>query len=303
MKINLKSKTLFASVFMMILIMTLFNQVIFSGKSFGSPDTLSPKAVGIALNDYSDQSGEFPQWQPWIFSGMPSAEAFSHISKLYFPEHLFKLFMLPGMMIQMLHLLFAGLGCFLLLRHFKINYLSSILGSVGFMLTPYMTVMVVHGHGSQMMTAAYIPWIFWFTVKLWENPNIIDTGFLAILMGFQLQRAHAQIAYYTWMLIGAYSLLILIKRFREEPDKKYLIQKSKIIIMISDGEDFGDDTESVANDIESSGIKLFTLGVGTDTGSKISDGRGFKKDKEGNDVITQLDSKSLKKLNPDQSPF
>jgi len=76
-------------------------------------------------------------------------------------------------------------------------------------------------------------------------------------------------------------------------------QKSKIIIMISDGEDFGDDTESVANDIESSGIKLFTLGVGTDTGSKISDGRGYKKDKEGNDVITQLDSKSLRKLAAD----
>ena len=223
MKINFKSRTLLASVFMTILIMILFNQVIFSGKSFGSPDTLSPKSVGIALNNYSDQSGEFPQWKPWIFSGMPSAEAFSHISKLYFPEHLFKLFMLPGMMIQMLHLLFAGIGCFLLLRHFKINYLSSILGSVGFMLTPYMTVMVVHGHGSQMMTAAYIPWIFWFTIKLWQKPNLLDTGLLAILLGFQLQRAHAQIAYYTWMLIGAYSLLIIIKRFREEKNKKYLI--------------------------------------------------------------------------------
>ena len=224
MKINFNSKSLLVSVFMMTLIMILFNQVIFSDKSFGSPDTLSPKAVGIALNDYSEQSGEFPQWQPWIFSGMPSAEAFSHISKLYFPEHLFKLFMLPGMIIQILHLLFAGLGCFLLLRHFKINYLPSILGSVGFMLTPYMTVMVVHGHGSQMMTAAYIPWIFWYTVKLWEKPNLFDTGLLAIFMGFQLQRAHAQIAYYTWMLIGAYSLLVLIKRFREEKDKKYLIR-------------------------------------------------------------------------------
>ena len=223
MKINFRSRTLLSSVFMTILIMILFNQVIFSGKSFGSPDTLSPKSVGIALNNYSDQSGEFPQWKPWIFSGMPSAEAFSHISKLYFPEHLFKLFMLSGMMIQMLHLLFAGIGCFLLLRHFKINYLSSILGSVGFMLTPYMTVMVVHGHGSQMMTAAYIPWIFWFTVKLWQKPNLLDTGVLAILLGFQLQRAHAQIAYYTWMLIGAYSLLIIIKRFREEKNKKHLI--------------------------------------------------------------------------------
>ena len=223
MNFNYNSKSLIAFVFMMMLIAILFNQVIFSDKSFGSPDTLSPKAVGIALNDASELSGEFPLWQPWIFSGMPSAEAFSHISKLYFPEHLFKLFMLPGMMIQMFHLLFAGMGCFLLLRHFKINYLSSILGSVGFMLTPYMTVMVVHGHGSQMMTAAYIPWIFWFTIRLWEKPNLLDTGLLTLLMGFQLQRAHAQIAYYTWMLIGAYSLLILIKRFKQKADKKHLI--------------------------------------------------------------------------------
>ena len=76
-------------------------------------------------------------------------------------------------------------------------------------------------------------------------------------------------------------------------------QKSKIIIMISDGEDFGDNTESVSKDIESSGIKLFALGVGTERGSKISSGRGFKKDKQGNDVITQLESKSLKKLATD----
>lgn len=76
-------------------------------------------------------------------------------------------------------------------------------------------------------------------------------------------------------------------------------QKSKIIVLISDGEDFGDDTESVSNDIESSGIKLFTLGVGTEKGSKINTGKGFKKDREGNDVITQLDPKSLKKLAAD----
>ena len=231
MNFNYRSKILFASVFMIILISILFNQVIFSGKSFGSPDTLSPKAVGIALNDASELSGEFPQWQPWIFSGMPSAEAFSHISKLYFPEYLFKLFLLSGMMIQMLHLLFAGIGCFLLLRHFKLHYLSSLLGSVGFMLTPYMTVMVVHGHGSQMMTAAYIPWIFWFTIRLWEKPSLLDTGILALLMGFQLQRAHAQIVYYTWMLIGAYSLLILIKGFKEKETKNKTIKTFSLFLI------------------------------------------------------------------------
>ncbi|MFY0652887.1 MAG: VWA domain-containing protein [Cyclobacteriaceae bacterium] len=73
-------------------------------------------------------------------------------------------------------------------------------------------------------------------------------------------------------------------------------QKSKIIILISDGEDFGDKTEEVAQEIENSGIKLFTLGIGTNKGSKIMTQRGFKKDKSRQDVVTKLNPKSLKNL-------
>ena len=219
MNINMKSPTVMATALLVVVVAFLFNPVIFGGKMFGSPDSLSPKAVGMALNEVAEEIGEFPQWQPWVFSGMPSAEAFTHISKLYFPEYLFKLFFLPGMMIQMLHLIFAGIGCILLLRHLKCSPFAAALGAVGFMVTPYMTTMVVHGHGSQMMTAAYIPWIFWLTVRLWENPNLWDTGWLAILMGFQLQRAHAQIAYYTWLLVGAYSFMVLVNGFIQKQKK------------------------------------------------------------------------------------
>ena len=215
----MKSPTVMATALLVVVVAFLFNPVIFGGKTFGSPDSLSPKAVGMALNKVAEETGEFPQWQPWVFSGMPSAEAFTHISKLYFPEHLFKLFFLPGMMIQMLHLIFAGIGCILLLRHLKCSPFAAALGAVGFMVTPYMTTMVVHGHGSQMMTAAYIPWIFWLTVRLWEKPNFWDTGWLAILIGFQLQRAHAQIAYYTWLLVGAYSLMVLVNGFIQKQKK------------------------------------------------------------------------------------
>ncbi|MDP6628445.1 MAG: YfhO family protein [Candidatus Marinimicrobia bacterium] len=215
----MKSPTVMATALLVVVVAFLFNPVIFGGKTFGSPDSLSPKAVGMALNEVAEEIGEFPQWQPWVFSGMPSAEAFTHISKLYFPEHLFKLFFLPGMMIQMLHLIFAGIGCILLLRHLKCSPFAAALGAVGFMVTPYMTTMVVHGHGSQMMTAAYIPWIFWLTIRLWEKPNLWDTGWLAILMGFQLQRAHAQIAYYTWLLVGAYSLMVLVNGFIRKQKK------------------------------------------------------------------------------------
>ena len=214
-----KNPVVMVSGLMLVIISVLFEPVIFGGKTFGSPDSLSPKAIGIALNDLSEKSGELPQWQPWVFSGMPSAEAFTNISKLYFPEYLFKLFFLPGMLIQLFHLLFAGIGAFLLLRHFKCSDWAAGLGAIAFMITPYMVTMVVFGHGSQMMTAAYIPWVFWLTVRLYQNTNFSDTGWLAVLLGFQLQRGHAQIAYYTWMLIGAYSLLMLITGLRNSDEK------------------------------------------------------------------------------------
>jgi len=81
-----------------------------------------------------------------------------------------------------------------------------------------------------------------------------------------------------------------------DEDSPVTQQKSKVIILISDGEDFGEETKSVAQEIEDDGIKLFTLGVGTSKGSKIRTGSGFKKNKEGIDVVTKLDSKVLRSL-------
>ncbi len=73
-------------------------------------------------------------------------------------------------------------------------------------------------------------------------------------------------------------------------------QKSKIIILISDGEDFGDTSEETASEIHNAGIKLFTLGIGTSQGSKIPSRTGFKTDQSGREVITKLNSKELKSL-------
>lgn len=73
-------------------------------------------------------------------------------------------------------------------------------------------------------------------------------------------------------------------------------QKSKIILLISDGEDFGEETTDVAQEIKNAGIKLFALGVGTEEGSQILV-RGIPKtDRDGNVVVTQLEPESLKQL-------
>lgn len=73
-------------------------------------------------------------------------------------------------------------------------------------------------------------------------------------------------------------------------------QKSKVIILISDGEDFGENTLNKVTKLEESGIKLFTLGVGTESGSRIVTNYGFKTDKNGREVFTKLNAKDLKTL-------
>jgi Ca-activated chloride channel homolog len=81
-----------------------------------------------------------------------------------------------------------------------------------------------------------------------------------------------------------------------DTDESNIDSKAKIIILISDGEDFGDETSNARKEIRDRGIKLFTLGVGTTQGSKIKDGQGFKKDRNGNVVVSKLNRKSLKEL-------
>ena len=76
-------------------------------------------------------------------------------------------------------------------------------------------------------------------------------------------------------------------------------QKSKIILMISDGEDFGEETDEAAKAVVDTGVKLFSLGVGTEQGAKIPEGSSFKRDRNGQEVITKLNSESLRELASD----
>jgi Ca-activated chloride channel family protein len=72
--------------------------------------------------------------------------------------------------------------------------------------------------------------------------------------------------------------------------------KAKIIILISDGEDFGENTDEVAKELKDAGVKLFTLGIGTERGSQIITPNGFKTDREGKEVVSKLNDESLKSL-------
>ncbi|MEQ9442880.1 MAG: VWA domain-containing protein [Cyclobacteriaceae bacterium] len=73
-------------------------------------------------------------------------------------------------------------------------------------------------------------------------------------------------------------------------------QKSKVLLLISDGEDFGENTTAISEEIQQSAIRLFTLGVGTEQGSQLVVRGVPKTDRSGNVVVSKLAPTALKQL-------
>jgi Ca-activated chloride channel family protein len=78
-------------------------------------------------------------------------------------------------------------------------------------------------------------------------------------------------------------------------------KRSKSIILISDGENFEDDAVAAAKEAGSRGIVIHTIGIGSPDGVPIpieANGKitGYKKDKDGNTVITKLNMNLMESI-------
>lgn len=73
-------------------------------------------------------------------------------------------------------------------------------------------------------------------------------------------------------------------------------EKSRAIIVITDGENHEDDPVEAAKQAADIGIKVYTIGVGSTEGQPIPMNGGLLKDKDGNIVVTHLDEKTLRDI-------
>jgi len=81
---------------------------------------------------------------------------------------------------------------------------------------------------------------------------------------------------------------------REKEDKIH--KRAKIIVLFTDGEDFGEDYGDFSNIIQRKGIHLIVVGIGSEEGSPIPTPAGYKKDEKGQKIITKFNRKALMQL-------
>ncbi|WP_268036697.1 vWA domain-containing protein [Algoriphagus sp. PAP.12] len=89
-------------------------------------------------------------------------------------------------------------------------------------------------------------------------------------------------------------LRMALDRFENEESQEVT---SKSIILISDGENFGDDLEEIGSRLNDLGVKVFSLGIGTDQGATIPRGNGVIIDPDtGKPAETFLDRAPLQQI-------
>ena len=95
-----------------------FKDVTSGSNVFATPDSQSAAAVGKGMELYKKENEAYPNWNPWIFSGVPATHSLQHVSRFYPPNIILKQFNnlgMPNFFNYIFHFVFMGLGCFLML--------------------------------------------------------------------------------------------------------------------------------------------------------------------------------------------
>ena len=209
-----KRPVLLVSILLVVLIALLFNQLVFARKVFVSADAVAPLGFASVAEESMNKGGPYPLWNPYVFLGMPSFGSLTYNPYVYFPDIILKgihivLPFLPPMTWLLIYYFLAGLFTFLLLRGRGLSLEAGFFAALVFMLTPNLVAIGAFGHGSKLITSAFIPIVFVAALRLLSRGGALSFGLLALAAGLQLLRAHVQIVYYTWMALGLYCILFL----------------------------------------------------------------------------------------------
>jgi len=241
-KLSPLKKDLVCIAAMYVLLLILFNKIIFGNMAFTEGgDNANAIAWQKAANHVIETEHNVPLWIPYAFSGMPGFGSLA-VSKWPINVSFLQLFLsIPGNLLmfysdwgwEVWHYFLAGVFMFLLARGLKFSQLPSLLAALTLMLNPYAIGLSQAGQGSKLMALSYIPLLFLLTYRLFQRRNILNFGLLAAVVGTMLLTNHVQMAFYGFLIIGCYVLYEVILEIKHQPVesiKKVLLFACAIVV-------------------------------------------------------------------------
>lgn len=184
---------------------------------YGSDQLIAGYMFKAFSNQHIRQHLALPQWNPYIFGGLPYIDAF-HGDALYYTALL--RYFLPVHLVMawvfIIQVFLAGLGMFLFLKSLRINQYGAIIIGIAYMFTGPLVSTTYAGHDGKAIVASFLPWIFLLLNKGLDTERISYFLLGGLVIGACLLSPHVQLTYYLLMAIFFYLCYRLYFIYREE---------------------------------------------------------------------------------------
>ncbi len=188
----------------------LFPGPLLRGEIFASADARNADSFTV-VGDAALARGIYPQWNPYLFAGMPTFGSLAYTRGLYPPALLFDFLQnragFPPLTWMLAHLLFGGLGMAWLLGRWRLSAAARALGALLWIASPNVLAWAAHGHGSKLGAAMYLPWLIGAALAVLTGGGRRSVALCGLLLGLQIVRGHVQITYYTLLAVGLLALV------------------------------------------------------------------------------------------------
>lgn len=210
-----KQYTLIFILVLLIGVVILFSDFIFSDKMLKGSDTIN---AGIFFRhfyvEYFKATGSVPVWNPYIFGGMPFVDAFH--GDTYYPLSVLKFFgnfyRALGLNL-VIHIFLAGIFMFFTARQFHLSKMAATLSGVAYAFSGYLVSLVAPGHDGKIFVTTLFPLTILFLDRAFERKPFLNFTLLGLVIGVIILSPHPQLSYYALWAIALYGLFKLTNLF------------------------------------------------------------------------------------------
>ena len=171
--------------------------------------------AGYAFREFAAQSlrsGQgFPQWNPYLFGGMPYVAAMH--GDIFYPTFLLRLVLPTDVAMTwgfIIHVFLAGFFTFLFLRAYGLAFLPSLVGGLAYLLSGPIAAYVSPGHDGKLFVSALLPLTLWMLTLGIRRGRATAWGILALTVGLAVLSPHPQLLQYLLLTSGAFALFLAL---------------------------------------------------------------------------------------------
>ncbi|HWP83420.1 MAG TPA: YfhO family protein [Bacteroidota bacterium] len=197
-----------------------FHELVFEGKVFVSPDDINPQSFSTLLED-ARKEGIYPLWNPYIFCGMPGYASLTYSVPRTFDllsaamesvTTFMKLILLNEVHgWQIFYYAVLAIGVYLLVFHKLKQKIPAVVAALGVVFSMHIIAWSMIGHGTKILTFAFLPYIFLFTERIRQRFTLLDLILLTIALHFAFAGGHVQMLFYMGLAIGISLLFLLVR--------------------------------------------------------------------------------------------